>query len=106
MKTFAACIFIVINQNKARNEYFYFTVNKNPLLAKAQASITTRFGQNKGKSKFQINNFVLLPNVVSHIFRAFYQKNSVFSFWTRPVSKVKRGVKGLGNSILQLAFKY
>ena len=47
----------------------------NPLLAKAQISILTNLGQNKRKSKFQNINFVLLSNVVSHIFTAFYHSH-------------------------------
>ena len=73
MKTFTTCIFIVINENKARKEFF-FSPSNNPLLAKAQISISTQLGWKKSKSKFQNINFVLLPNVVSHIISAFYQK--------------------------------
>ena len=56
------------------------------------------------------------PNVVSHIISAICQKISPYfdkkilklrflSFCTWPVCKGNEGVKGLGNSILQLAFK-
>ena len=48
MKTFTTCIFIVINENKAKNEYgIFISPSNNPLLAKAQISISTQFGKNK-----------------------------------------------------------
>ena len=54
----------------------FISPSNNPLLAKPQTSSSTQFGYKK--SKFQNINFVLLPNVVSHAFSAFYQKISQY----------------------------
>ena len=49
-RLFALCLFLVTNQNKARNEYFYFTV-KQLFIGKRHKSISTQFSQKKTKNK-------------------------------------------------------
>ena len=64
------------NENKARNEYFYFTVKySNCLLAKAKPRFQLIVVKKRQKEKFENNNFVLLPTIISHVFTAFFQKN-------------------------------
>ena len=95
--------------------------SNNCSLAKTKTRILTQFGQKKKrqKQKYENNNFVLLPNIISHVITAFCQKKYYYMlmnilklffllFWSQPVTirEWREGLKGLKNSILVLAFKF
>ena len=95
--------------------------SNNCSLAKTKTRILTQFGQKKKrqKQKYENNNFVLLPNIISHVITGFCQKKIllyvdeyfeiIFSLvWSQPVTRKEwiEGLKGLKNSILVLAFKF
>ena len=51
--------------------------SNNCLLAKGKQSVSTQFSQKKiKKQNFENNNFISLPNILSHIFSTFQQKKN------------------------------
>ena len=63
-------------QTKIRQEMnILISPSNNCSLAKTKTRILTQFGQKKRqKQKYENNNFVLLPNIISHVITAFCQK--------------------------------
>ena len=67
-------MFIVTNQNTAGNEYFCFTV-KQLFIGKGINRFYLSLVKKRQKNKiFKNNNFILLPNILSHIFNTFSKK--------------------------------
>ena len=83
----------------------FFSPSYNPLLAKAQISISTHFGKkNKNQNFKTLISFCCQTLFLVH--SQHFIKKIVFSrFGLGLYVRGNGGVKGLGNSILQLAFK-
>ena len=62
MKSFAVCIFIVTNQNKAKHEYFLF--QRQITVYWQRIDFNSVWSRKDKNQNFENNNFILLPNIL------------------------------------------